>query len=137
MVEQWRKIMNTFLKGLMAIAVVSLPGAAFAQSSDAAYCKALVNQYERYLDSGLRLGEQPQSLESKASLVECRAGDPRGIPGLERALRDARLTLPARNSTSAAATATDKKCGPETWSTDQMMYVGVPCENQSTYEGSK
>jgi hypothetical protein len=123
--------MNTFLKGLVAIAAISLPATAFAQSSDAAYCKALANQYERYLDSGLRLGEQPQSLQSKLSLAECKAGDTRGIPGLEQALRDAKVDLPARTATSAATS--DKNCGPETWSTDQMMYVGVPCQNKSTY----
>jgi hypothetical protein len=131
------RIMNTFFKGLLVLSVVSLPGMAFAQSTDAAYCKALVNQYEHYLDSGLRLGEQPQSLQAKASLAQCKAGDTRGIPGLEQALRDAKLDLPARSATSATATATDKSCGPETWSTDRMMYVGVPCGNTSTYEGTK
>jgi hypothetical protein len=102
--------MNIFLKGLVAIAAISLPATAFAQSSDAAYCKALANQYERYLDSGLRLGVQPQSLRSKLSLAECRAGNTRGIPGLEQALRDAKVDLPARAATSAAAS--DKKLRP-------------------------
>jgi hypothetical protein len=126
--------MNSFLKGVVAIAAISLPGLAFAQSSDAAYCKALVDQYEHYLNSGLRFGEQPQSLQSKTSAAECRAGDPRGIPGLEQALRDAKIDLPSRSAVNANATSSDKNCGIETWSTDQMMYVGVPCKGQDTYE---
>jgi hypothetical protein len=126
--------MNNFLKGLAVIAAVSLPGTAFAQSNDVAYCKALVDRYEHYLDNGLRLGEQPQSLQSKVALSECRSGDVRGIPALERALRDAKVDLPSR-ATLSAATPNAKgsaDCGPETWSTDQMMYVGVPCGNTST-----
>lgn len=39
--------MNTLLKALPAVALFSLPVAAFAQSSDADYCKALVAKYER------------------------------------------------------------------------------------------
>ena len=42
--------MNTLIKALPAIALFSLPVAAFAQSSDVAYCKALVAKYEQYLD---------------------------------------------------------------------------------------
>ena len=126
--------MNTYLKGLMVIAAVSLPGTAFAQSGDAAYCTALATKYEHYLDSGLRFGQQPQSVESRASLEQCQAGDPRGIPGLERALTDAQLTLPSRAEVSAPNAKTTAQCGIETWSTDKMMYVGVPCEHPNTYE---
>lgn len=41
------KILNTLLKALPAVALFSLPVAAFPQSSDADYCKALVAKYER------------------------------------------------------------------------------------------
>jgi hypothetical protein len=126
--------MNTYLKGLMVIAAVSLPGTAFAQTNDAAYCKALAVKYEHYLDSGMRLGQQPQSLESRISLEQCQAGDARGIPGLERALTDAQLTLPSRAEASAPNAKATAQCGIETWSTDKMMYVGVPCEGPNTYE---
>jgi hypothetical protein len=127
------RIMNTFLKGLIALAAISLPGMAVAQSNDVAYCKVLADKYEHYLDRGSRFGEQPQSLQSKAALAECQAGDVRGIPGLEQALRDAKIDLPARTVASPAAKASNN-CGPETWSTEKMMYVGVPCEHTNTYE---
>ena len=48
--------MNTFIKALPAIALFSLPVAAFAQSSDADYCKALVAKYEQYLDMDSKRG---------------------------------------------------------------------------------
>ena len=37
--------MNTFVKSLTAVTVLSLPGVAIAQSTDAAYCKALSVSY--------------------------------------------------------------------------------------------
>ena len=127
--------MNTYLKGLMVIAAVSLPGTAFAQAGDATYCKALADKYEHFLDNGLRLGQQPQSLDSRIALEQCQAGDARGIPGLERALTDAQLTLPSRAAAAAGPNAKGTaQCGIETWSTDKMMYVGVPCESANTYE---
>src|SRR5262245_7678491 len=131
------RLMNTYLKGLMVIAAVSLPGTAFAQGNDAAYCKALASKYEHYLDSGLRLGQQPQSLDSRIALEQCQAGDTRGIPGLERALGDAQIPPPSPSEVAAAAAPSAKAnapCGIETWSTDRMMYVGVPCESANTYE---
>ena len=42
--------MNTLIKALLAAALFSVPIAAFAQSSDADYCKALVAKFEQYLD---------------------------------------------------------------------------------------
>jgi hypothetical protein len=60
------KIMNTLTKGLLGAFLFSLPVAAFAQSNDAAYCKALVAKYEQYLDMSSKKGEQPQNLERRA-----------------------------------------------------------------------
>jgi hypothetical protein len=60
--------MNTSLKGLLAVVAVALPGVAFAQSSDAQYCAALVGKYEQYLDMSSKRGEQPQSLEARTGV---------------------------------------------------------------------
>jgi hypothetical protein len=88
--------MNTLLKGLLAVVAVSLPGAAFAQSGDVPYCKALVAKYEQYLDQSQKRGETPQSLEAKIGVEKCKTGDTSGIPAIEKALKDARLDLPPR-----------------------------------------
>ena len=70
--------MNTSLKCLLAVVAIGLPGVAFAQSSDAQYCAALVGKYEQYLDMSSKRGEQPQSLEAKTGVEKCQAGDPAG-----------------------------------------------------------
>jgi hypothetical protein len=126
--------MMTSLKGLLAVVVVSLPAVAFAQSTDAAYCGALVTKYEQYLDMSSKRGRQPQSLESRAAVAQCKAGDPAGIPGIEKALQDAKVALPSHTVTAGVAPAQDPNCGIETWSTDKMMYVSTPCASATTDE---
>jgi hypothetical protein len=130
------RIMNTSLKGLLAVVAVALPGVAFAQSSDAQYCAALVSKYEQYLDMSSKRGQQPQSLEARTAVEKCQAGDPAGIPGIEKALEDAKYSLPSRSLTPVAATTNAGNCGVETWSTDKMMYVGTPCTAGPAYENS-
>jgi hypothetical protein len=130
------KTMNTSVKTLLAVVAVSLPGVAFAQSSDAQYCGALVSKYQQYLDMSSKRGQQPQSLEARTAVEKCQAGDPAGIPGLEKALQDAKYGLPARSVTPAAATTKAPNCGIETWSTEKMMYVGTPCVSGPSYENS-
>lgn len=76
--------MNTSLKAMAAIALFSLPVAAVAQSSDAQYCKALVDKYEQYLDMSSKRGQQPQGIEARAGVEKCKAGDPSGIPDRRR-----------------------------------------------------
>ena len=88
--------MNTSLKGLLAVVAVALPGVAFAQSSDAQYCAALVSKYEQYLDMSSKRGQQPQGLDARAGVEKCKAGDPSGIPEIEKALKDAKYDLPPR-----------------------------------------
>ena len=51
--------MNTFVKSLAAVTVLSLPGVAIAQSTDAAYCKALSVSYHKYVSSALT-GQNPE-----------------------------------------------------------------------------
>ena len=88
--------MTTALKSLSIIVACTLPAAAFAQSSDAQYCAALLKKYEAFLDQSQKKGEQPQNLAAKAGAEKCKAGDASGIPALETALRNAKLDLPAR-----------------------------------------
>ena len=88
--------MNTSLKAMVAIVLFSLPVAAVAQSSDAQYCKALVDKYEQYLDMSSKRGQQPQGVEARAGVEKCKAGDPSGIPDIEKALKAAQYDLPPR-----------------------------------------
>jgi hypothetical protein len=90
------KIMNIVTKALLAAVLFSLPVAAFAQSSDAAYCKALVTKYQQYLDQSSKKGQQPQSVDAQAAVEKCKTGDTSGIPGIEKALKDAKFDLPPR-----------------------------------------
>jgi hypothetical protein len=84
------------MKGLLAVVALSLPTAAFAQSGDAAYCRALAAKYEAYLDQPQRKGEAPQDVAAKAAVEKCKAGDTSGINDIEKALKDAKLDLPPR-----------------------------------------
>ena len=69
----------------------------------------------------------PQSLEAREAVERCRGGDVAGIPGIEKALQDAKYSLPSRTESVAPTPAKDPNCGAETWSTEKMTYVGVPC----------
>jgi hypothetical protein len=90
--------MNASIKILLPVAAVAVafPAVSFAQSNDTAYCKALVDKYEQYLDMSSKRGQQPQSAEARAGVEQCKAGDAAGIPAIERALKDAKYDLPPR-----------------------------------------
>jgi hypothetical protein len=88
--------MNASIKVLLTVVAVSLPTAAFAQSSDAKYCAALVSKYEAFLDQSQKRGEEPQNLSAKVAVEKCKAGDISGIPEIEKALKGAKLDLPPR-----------------------------------------
>ena len=90
--------MNTLIKGVLPVVVAALAfsAASFAQSSDAAYCRALVAKYEAYLDQNPRLGASPQGLNAKVGVEKCKTGDTSGIPAIEKALKGAKLDLPPR-----------------------------------------
>ena len=68
--------MNDFIKVLPAIALVSLPIAAIAQSSDADYCRALVAKYEQYLDMDSNRGQQPGASTCAAASRSARRAIP-------------------------------------------------------------
>lgn len=79
-----------------------LPVAASAETanqSDLAYCNAMSDIYARYIGHGefsshyLHAG----SAEGYVAIAQCRQGNAKAaIPALERALRDAKFTLPPR-----------------------------------------
>jgi len=119
--------MNTSMKIPLVILAIALPSAAFAQSSDANYCKALVSEYEQYLDMSSKKGQQPQGLDARSAVEKCKVGDAAGIPGIEKALQDAKYSLPSRTATAVPSAAKASNCGGESWSTEKMAYVGIPC----------
>jgi hypothetical protein len=88
--------MTKFLMACSAIALplvaAGLPLAAAAQSNDAAYCAALSNTYRHTAPHGASPGAT-----IPVAMAKCEAGATAdGIPVLEQALRNARVTLPPR-----------------------------------------
>jgi hypothetical protein len=95
MTKTMPKTMNVTL-GTMLAAALLLPSMASANGSDVAYCGALVQKYERHLAGGSAKSRPPQSLEAREAVERCKAGDTSGIPTIEKALENARFTLPSR-----------------------------------------
>jgi hypothetical protein len=90
-------------KSMIALGTVATALAAFGagaqpmpRTDDDIYCQALAARYETYLDNWGRQGLPPQSAEARVSAEKCKAHDTGGIPGLEKALRNARIDLPSR-----------------------------------------
>jgi hypothetical protein len=103
-----------------------------AQTSDSAYCRALADRYERYVaTSSGGLGQQQAPVRISQAINQCRAGNAAAsTPVLERALNEANVGLPERaQAPQASKTTADPSCGREIWSTEKMMYVGVPCSS--------
>jgi hypothetical protein len=76
---------------LIVCASIALPFAAFAQSADAKYCETLSVEY-RKLNTDASTGPQADAM------AQCKAGNTAaGIPVLEKALKDGKVTLPSRN----------------------------------------
>ena len=93
------KTMNETMKltaGVLLTAMFMLAAGGPAQADDAAYCNALVQKYERHL-VGESKNRPPASLEARQAAEQCKAGDTRGIPALEKALTNAKIPLPSRS----------------------------------------
>ena len=90
------KTMTTTVATILAAAIL-LPSMAQANSGDVAYCNALVQKYERHVAIGSSKSQPPQSLEAKAGVERCKAGDTSGISAIEKALENAKFTLPSRS----------------------------------------
>lgn len=89
------KTMSVTVGAILAAAVL-LPAASSANTKDVAYCGALVQKYERYLAIGSNKSRPPQGLEAKEAVERCKAGDTSGISAIEKALDNAKISLPAR-----------------------------------------
>jgi len=86
----------TLTVGAMLAAAILLPSMASANAGDSAYCDALVQKYERHLAGGSAKSRPPQGLEAREAVERCKAGDASGISAIEKALQNAKITLPSR-----------------------------------------
>jgi len=84
--------MRTVAASLVVCIAVLLPEVAGAQSGDAQYCAAMIQLYRTYVGAGRSSGDVP------IGIAACNNGDTAtGIPILEKALKDAQISLPPRN----------------------------------------
>jgi hypothetical protein len=82
------------LAGLLAFT----PAFALAQSSDAAYCDQLAALAYKYVGGSGGDGRSYPDLNTLGAITDCRKGNyAKGIPYLEKRLRDSHITLPARS----------------------------------------
>jgi hypothetical protein len=88
--------MTQSLRWLPILIACALPFAALAQSDDAAYCKALIQSYQRYVIKTGGHSPNTGSLDGQVAIEHCHAGDTSGIPVLEQKLRGAGVELPGR-----------------------------------------
>jgi hypothetical protein len=68
----------------------------FAQSDDAKYCAELVEKYEQYASEGADKGASQSPLEVDIAKGKCRSNPASSIPVMEKALKNARISLPPR-----------------------------------------
>ena len=91
--------MKTTLTCLVVCSAIALPFAAMAAMTDAQYCEALSVEY-RKLNTDATSGPQADAM------AQCKAGNTAaGIPVLEKALKDGKVTLPSRIVEQAVRTA--------------------------------
>ena len=82
--------MKTTLTCLI-VGSIAMPFAAMAAMTDAQYCEALSVEY-RKLNTDTSTGAPADAM------AQCKAGNTAaGIPILEKALKDGKVTLPSRN----------------------------------------
>ena len=82
---------TTLSRSLIVGMALALPAVAYAQSSDARYCKTLTD-----LSRSPAMGSTERPLAVSAAIARCEAGDYSGIPVLEQYLTDSKATLPPR-----------------------------------------
>ncbi len=82
--------------GAMLAAAMLLPAVSSADTKDTAYCGALVAKAERYLDGNSTKNRPPMGVDTRVAVERCKAGDTSGISAIEKALENAKISLPAR-----------------------------------------
>jgi hypothetical protein len=82
---------RTLSRSLIVGMALAVPAVAFAQSSDAKYCKTLTD-----LSRSPAMGGTERPLAVSAAISRCEAGDYSGIPVLEHYLTDSKATLPRK-----------------------------------------
>jgi hypothetical protein len=88
--------MKTFTKTLLAFACVVLPFAASAQSNDSKYCTALSDKYNTYVLASGGRSHNTASPDIANAISRCSSDAAAAIPVLEKALGDAKVSLPSR-----------------------------------------
>jgi len=80
------------------VVLLLLPAAsAWAQKSDAQYCGELSSLAQRYVSGSGGEGRSGPDLNTLGAIQDCQRGRyDKGIPYLEKRLRDSRVTLPTR-----------------------------------------
>ena len=81
---------------LAVTTVLSVPGGASAESSDARYCAALAEKYDSYIDTSGSMGGRPTPVDIQKAMDSCKTDPASAIPVLEKTLKAARFTLPPR-----------------------------------------
>jgi hypothetical protein len=84
------------MTALPLFAAVLLPEIAVAQGTDAAYCAALSEKFDSYLDTAGDKGGRATPTDIVMAQGRCRSDPASAIPILEKALKGARLSLPSR-----------------------------------------
>jgi len=83
---------------LPLVGLLALSSASFAQSGDAAYCSQLASLAYKYVGGSGGDGRSAPDLNTIGAIEDCRKGNyAKGIPYLEKRLRDSRVTLPPRS----------------------------------------
>jgi hypothetical protein len=96
--------MGLTITALMAVSAFALPFGASGQSSDSAYCVALIQQYQKFLTRTSGHSPNPGTVDGSVAVEQCKSGNTAdGIPVLERKPRDARIDLPKRGSAPTGA----------------------------------
>jgi len=90
-------LLGAFLRTLLVAGLsVTLPRAASAQSNDVKYCQALLAKYDTFFVKASSHGPRRGDSAAEVAASKCHEGDPAGIPGLEKALQNAKIDLPPR-----------------------------------------
>jgi len=85
-------------RSVLMIAAIALafPVAAFAQSGDSKYCAALSQEYTKYAQSSEGKSHNAPPADVGTAMSKCNSDAASAIPVLEKALKDAKITLPPR-----------------------------------------